>query len=407
MRQGIPGAGTIDESLRPLAEDELRSGRLCPKFPAPLEMRYRQDTATLRAAEMRVFALLTLPLYLLCLIGAAATFHGPHDLWHQVAHGTTVLAVTLAALPHLKSQASFWRRKTAFFLLCTAYALLPVLFVATEPGQPPIQELVIAALPITYLLLFSRLPLRLGALLTFLTVAGYAAIILLLPLSMDRADKTDLIGLVLLQAFPALIALRFLERGARRLYLHGLLERLNYQRAVATNAVLTSLSYTDPLTGVANRRRMDAELARLCDQEDARASFLMLDIDWFKGLNDHYGHQVGDRCLQDVANCLAGALRDGDLLGRMGGEEFGVLLPGILMQEAVMVAERLRAAVASFPFMIGTQIVKITVSVGVSSIVPYDDPARVVEAADKALYRAKRAGRNRVGSPSTGAPPPG
>jgi diguanylate cyclase (GGDEF)-like protein len=163
--------------------------------------------------------------------------------------------------------------------------------------------------------------------------------------------------------------------------------------------VLADLSYTDPLTGAANRRRMEGELQRLCDKEDTCASFLMVDIDWFKGFNDRYGHPLGDRCLQEVATCLAAALRESDLLARMGGEEFGVLLPAMPMQEAVLVAERLRRAVADFPFMVGARIVRITVSVGVASIVGFDDPARVIDAAEKAMYRAKRSGRNRIGGP--------
>jgi diguanylate cyclase (GGDEF)-like protein len=108
---------------------------------------------------------------------------------------------------------------------------------------------------------------------------------------------------------------------------------------------------------------------------------------------------LGDRCIQEVATCLAGALREGDLVARFGGEEFGVLLPTMPMQEAILVAERLRAAVAAYPFMVGTRIVRITVSVGLASIVGFDEPARVIDTADKAMYRAKRAGRNRVGGP--------
>lgn len=403
MREAVKQPPPVDESLRPLAEGELHRVGLRLSFPRPLESRYWQDRAAFRAADMRVFALITLPLYLISLVAALMLFD-PDHLVHATLHGAVVIGATLLALPHLRVKVPLARRKTVFFLLCLAYGLLPILFVGTEPDPPPIEELIIAALPISYLLLFSRLVFPLGALLAGLTIAGYAGAVAYFVPALPFSVKADLVSLVALQAMPALVALRFLERGYRRLYLHGLLERMNYERAMAANAVLKNLSYTDPLTGVANRRRMDVELSRLCDQEDARATFLMIDIDWFKGFNDHYGHQVGDRCLQEVANCLSGALRDGDLLGRMGGEEFGVLLPGILMQEGIMVAERLRAAVSSFPFMVGTQIVRITISVGISSIVPHDDPERVVEAADKALYRAKQAGRNRVGSPFSGGP---
>jgi diguanylate cyclase (GGDEF)-like protein len=399
MRPAAKPAPSIDESLEPIAELALRGAGLRLRFPDPLEARYRQDTAAIRSSDMRSFALYTLALYFSVFLLATVAVHGLNDPLHSLLHGFTVVAVTLLVLPQLRAKVTFWQRKTAFFLLCSAFSLTPILFVATEARTPPIPEFILSALPISFLLLFSRLSYALAVLLAALTVASYSAMILLLPPLPAPNVGAYLISLVVLQSVPTLIALHSLERGARRLYLRSLLERLAYERASASNAVLTMLSYTDPLTGIANRRRMEVELARLCEQEDVRASFLMLDIDWFKGFNDHYGHPVGDRCLQEVANCLATALRDGDLLGRMGGEEFGVLLPGIVMQEGVLVAERLRAAVASFPFIVGTQIVKITVSIGISSIVPHDDPDRVVEAADKALYRAKQAGRNQVGGP--------
>lgn len=402
MRQEPQHRNPLAEDLRPLVENALQSKRLLLTFPPILEARFRLDTAAYRSAEMRSFAIITCGLYLLVLAMAATVFHGFCEIPHQILHGVTVAAVTGFAMPFLRGEVSFLARNTAFFLLSLAFGLLPLLFVVTEAHQPPMEELIIAALPISYLIMFSRLRLDLAILLTLATLGGYALVLAVLaPGWPCLEDKVELLALILLQAGPALVALRFIERSARKLYLLALLERLNYERALASNAVLTSLSYTDPLTGVANRRRMDAELARICDLEDARASFLMLDIDWFKSFNDHYGHPLGDRCLQEVANCLAGVLRDGDLLARMGGEEFGVLLPGIPMQEAVLVAERLRKAVASFPFMVGTQIVKITVSIGISAIVPHDDPARVVEAADKALYRAKQAGRNQIGGPWT------
>jgi diguanylate cyclase (GGDEF)-like protein len=399
MGQPAKPAVDIYESLGPLAEQALRGAGLRLRFPDPLEARYRQDTATIRSSDMRSFALYTLAIYLAVLVLATFAVDRLTNAPHATLHGLAIVAVTLLALPHLRGKIAFRQRETAYFLLCAAFALVPILFTGTDPRPPRIEGLILSALPISFLLLFSRLSFSLATLLAALTVASYTAMILLLPPLPAPNVGAYLISLVVLQSVPTLIALHPLERGARRHYLHSLLDRMAYERASASNAALTMLSYADPLTGVANRRRMEVELARLCEQEDVRASFLMLDIDWFKGFNDHYGHPVGDRCLQEVANCLATALRDGDLLGRMGGEEFGVLLPGIVMQEGVLVAERLRAAVASFPFIVGTQIVKITVSIGISSIVPHDDPARVVEAADKAMYRAKHAGRNQVGGP--------
>lgn len=399
MRQPVNPAPTIDESLEPIAELALRAKGLRLRFPDALEARYRQDSAAVRASDMRSFALYTLAIYLAVLVLATFAVDRLSNTPHATLHGLAIVAVTLLALPHLRGKIAFRQRETAYFLLCAAFALVPILFTGTDPRPPRIEGLILSALPISFLLLFSRLSFSLATLLAGLTIASYTAMILLLPPLPIPGVRPYLISLVVLQAGPTLVALHSLERSARRIYLRGLLERIAYERASATNAVLTMLSYTDPLTGIANRRRMEVELARICEQEDARATFLMLDIDWFKVFNDHYGHPVGDRCLQEVANCLAASLRDGDLLGRMGGEEFAVLLPGIVMQEGVLVAERLRAAVASFPFIVGTQIVRVTISIGISSIVPHDDPARVIEAADKALYRAKQAGRNQVGGP--------
>lgn len=399
MRQPVKPAPTIDPSLRPLAEQAQRRHGLGLRFPGPLEAHYRQDMAVSQAAHMRSFALFTLALYLVVVVLATFLFHYLGNLTHSIVQWVGVTVATLLALPNFHAKAPFWHRKIALFLLCAVFCLLPILLVALEPTAPPFQDLVFCSMPISFILLFSRLHFPLSVALAGITTLSYATLIMSLPAQPLPAFRTYFVGLMILQAFPFLVPLHSMERQNRRSYLHALLERLNYESAMASNAVLSNLSYTDPLTGVANRRRMEMELGRICEQDDARASFLMLDIDWFKGFNDHYGHQIGDRVLQEVANCLSSSLRDGDLLGRMGGEEFGALLPGIVMQEAVMVAERLRAAVAAFPFMVGTQLIRITISVGVASIVPHDDPERVVEAADKALYRAKQAGRNQVGGP--------
>jgi diguanylate cyclase (GGDEF)-like protein len=401
MREPVQPEPTIDPGLRPLAEQELRRRGLGLRFPDPLEGLYRQDMVTSQAVHMRNFTLVTLALYLVVVVLATVLFQYLGDLIHSVVQWVGVTVATLLALPHFCAKASFWRRKTALFLLCAVFCLLPILLVALEPRPPPFQDLVLCAMPISFILLFSRLYFPLSVALAGITTISYAALILCLPAQPMPAFRTYFIGLMILQAFPFLVPLHSVERRNRRSYLSTLIERMNYESAMASNAVLTSLSYTDPLTGVANRRRMEIELARICEQDNARATFLMLDIDWFKEFNDRYGHPEGDRCLQEVAHCLSSSLREGDLLARMGGEEFGVLLPGIVMQEAVMVAERLRAAVAFFPFMVGTQLLRITISIGVAGIVPYDEPERVVAAADKALYRAKQAGRNQVGGPWT------
>ena len=170
------------------------------------------------------------------------------------------------------------------------------------------------------------------------------------------------------------------------------------------NDQLSRLSRQDSLTGVANRRRLDEVL----DEEWRRAvrhrtslSFLLLDIDHFKDYNDHLGHQAGDACLKRVAKAVAdNHTRAGELVARYGGEEFGVVIPGVGLDGALVSAENVRESVAVLalphPGSIANSVV--TVSVGVASAQPTDSasPADLVGAADRALYQAKREGRNCV-----------
>jgi diguanylate cyclase (GGDEF)-like protein len=173
------------------------------------------------------------------------------------------------------------------------------------------------------------------------------------------------------------------------------------------NRRLQQLSITDSLTGMANRRRFDMVL----DAEWRRAQRLrepiglaMVDIDRFKLYNDHNGHAAGDKCLHRVAIELAGNIRANDLVARYGGEEFAVVMPGTDIRTGVVAAERLRRAIIALAdpheqAAEGT----VTVSIGVAAVVPSssDTAEGLVELADTELYRAKRAGRNRV-SPQLG-----
>lgn len=168
------------------------------------------------------------------------------------------------------------------------------------------------------------------------------------------------------------------------------------------NQRLEQLSTTDPVTGLANRRRLE-EVMTAEWQRAARSGeplgLAMVDVDHFKVYNDHYGHAAGDRCLQRVAAELSRNVRDTDLAARYGGEEFAIVMPNTDVNTALQVAERLRAAIVTLAephSLVPDQIV--TVSVGVAATVPTPDGLveNLMEQADVELYRAKRAGRNRV-----------
>lgn len=160
---------------------------------------------------------------------------------------------------------------------------------------------------------------------------------------------------------------------------------------------LDRLASEDGLTGVLNRRAfLTRAMTRIAeDAVGASAAMLTLDIDHFKQLNDRHGHAAGDAVLRGFARAIAAQLRPQDLFARVGGEEFWVLLPQTEVGAAVQVAERLRAAVADTQIQHGSELLRVTVSIGVSCVED-GDIAAALSAADRAMYRAKQQGRNRV-----------
>jgi diguanylate cyclase (GGDEF)-like protein len=168
-----------------------------------------------------------------------------------------------------------------------------------------------------------------------------------------------------------------------------------YERDVAHK-----LAEHDPLTGVLNRRailaRLRAEFAK-ARQSGEPLSLLFLDLDHFKHVNDNFGHRAGDQCLRSVIGPIAGELRQGDALGRYGGEEFLILLPGAGAVDAEVVAERIRRRVQEMPMLVSGMRIGLTVSLGVAALdTDVSIPDDLVERADAALYRSKSGGRNLV-----------
>lgn len=175
------------------------------------------------------------------------------------------------------------------------------------------------------------------------------------------------------------------------------LTALHANEAVATQA-LRRTAELDALTGTLNRRSIDQWLSR---QSNARArdqafSLLFVDIDHFKRINDLHGHACGDHCLRNIAAALRIGLRPQDVLGRYGGEEFIALLPGCDASTARGIAERLRISVEDCTVEWQGSRLRLSVSIGVATRAPRETPPALVDRADRALYAAKREGRNRV-----------
>src|SRR3954454_20819747 len=157
---------------------------------------------------------------------------------------------------------------------------------------------------------------------------------------------------------------------------------------------------TDPLTGLLNRRAFLQDAEALLQQQIARdrpIGVLLIDLDHFKSINDRFGHTVGDKVLQIFAKTTRGGLRQTDLIGRLGGEEFTVVLADASTDNAYLVADRLRRAFAANAAVLDGEAIHATASIGVSVIVdPRQDLAKLITLADQALYLAKARGRNRV-----------
>ncbi len=252
-----------------------------------------------------------------------------------------------------------------------------------------------------------------------------------------RADRQDLAQLTLAQIFDSTampnfaLALAALARGQHIFSCEGSFRRLDgvARRNELTLLVMPGhhhsldflivstldtterrrmhdelqlLATTDALTGLPNRRefmrRLEEEQSRLQRAPQQGACVLLLDVDHFKRINDEYGHAAGDQVLQQLAERMNAGRRKIDMLGRIGGEEFAMLLPATAPAAAALTAERLRAWVAEAPMHLPDGVaLEVTVSIGLAALDPADaEGAHALSRADQALYAAKRAGRNRV-----------
>lgn len=287
-------------------------------------------------------------------------------------------------------------------LLCLSVMLLTILLRPLHEGIH-VASLVVASMAL-YLFLPNRLPWMLAGnaylIAGFLTVSlsGSSLPTVLVMTSLLLLIFVNLLGLMTITRIKRLkreqFALLLEERSTNRLLKEEIQEREELE------ARLRHMACTDGLTGISNRRHF----FELAEQELRRArrdgtplALCMVDVDLFKQLNDRHGHAVGDLVLTTVAGCCQSVLRESDVLGRYGGEEFVIALPLADLGTAAAIAERLRKRVSALKLpMLGDE-TPLTVTVGISRIEAHEtrlDPALL--RADKALYKGKSQGRNRV-----------
>ncbi len=266
----------------------------------------------------------------------------------------------------------------------------------------------------TYMLFLIAVTIVLRLRFVWASVFGGLCLLAIVGVLLLRHDIPPGVRLLLIMATTSagaftLYANYAIEMNQRIAYLLTLERQLEAQALQQSNAVLSALSATDWLTGVGNRRAFDAQLAQAWSRavaSGAEAGFgslalIMIDVDHFKSYNDRYGHPAGDACLCSLVAMMREQLRAGqDVLARYGGEEFAVILPFADLDHATAAAERLRRAVEDLALPHGGTGAGdfVTISVGVATAAPALQGTReaLIEAADRALYRAKRGGRNLV-----------
>ncbi len=242
-------------------------------------------------------------------------------------------------------------------------------------------------------------------------IGGFMYFMLMPPLALQAFSlMTNILAIVLLTFFPHLLAWSGFVEGFQHLQYAALIwpaailaimiqyfYARDYHKRYRLELALETLSYTDTLSGLNNRRYFMETFRKILRDKRQPFSLLIADIDHFKSINDRYGHPVGDRVIRAFALLCRRLLRDSDVLARIGGEEFGILLPETKVEEALMIAERIRKEAEKRDVVLESgEVIAFTVSIGVTQADTKRDKTQLIRESDRALYRAKRLGRNRV-----------
>jgi len=391
---------TESETITKAKETLQRGGLKALRFPKGLEAAFDEYYFTNTLKHLRV-ALLT-GLFLFVVFGLVDRMLFPADRAHMWFIRYAVICPTIIAGFFFTYTSGFKRfMQPAIWLVMLVASLGIVVMVHFEPTP---ETNYYSGLLLLIMAAFSFMRMRFLYAISWasITILAYETVAILsnLDFSILMLNTFNLMGTLIIGAFSNYL----MENYLRRDFVNSvLLESENRQLQEVTRE-LRRLSNCDALTNLGNRRHFE----QMLEQEWLRAmrtqtpvSLILLDIDFFKHYNDSYGHQAGDECLQMVAEEIGGfTRRPGDTAARYGGEEFVLILPGTDLIQAASIAEACRACVESMEIAHNDSKVHkvVTVSAGVATLVPEHGISRrsLVAAADKALYQAKREGRNRV-----------
>jgi diguanylate cyclase (GGDEF)-like protein len=388
-----------DEILRTLIDTALQRRSAWP-FPSDLETQYQARRGPSRRARLARTLAIAAPLILLTL--TLDWLNAPAMLAVAVPLRALLAAMCIGAallFPHLRRA---WQETVAYGV--PLLGMMAVTQILGQVGNPRVADRYMMAAVVVVAAFIATQPLPLTGAIWICGAAAlvFPAMLWLVPGPIDLASNLDMpafnIGVM---AVVLLLAQRN-EIARRMAFLTALRHEITAVEMSLLNAELLRLSSTDMLTGLANRRQFEFELARYwADRRRTDLAVALVDVDYFKSFNDSAGHAAGDVCLRRVATAIAAAMRQGlDQAARYGGEEFAVLLPGATPGELETLGERLRRAVEDLALANpGRQDCPVTISVGLAwraSGNRAGQPDSLLREADRALYAAKNAGRNCV-----------
>ena len=374
------------------------------RFSEELEREFQKDFARRYLVHMQIAGFMGLVLFMSC---------GILDLiWMPEMAGRTWFIRLVTGVPMLGLLLLSFRRSISehylqllnmIFFCIMVGGLIAISLNSLEPYNYYYYNAITVAMVIVFVL--SRIQFKWGVI---------SAIIMWLSLNVGLiafGPASNKLAIVLITNYvfigssvSALIGTFLIERSLRQNYLQSRIISLENRDLEESNLTLQYLSAIDGLTQIANRRSLDRSIAiewQRALRKREPIGFIMVDIDHFKIFNDTYGHQAGDECLRVVASSLKDyARRPGDLAARYGGEEFALVLTDSSAEQAGIIAEQMRDKIMSVVIKYKkNDPTHVTASFGVASMVPGSgqaSPEALVLAADQALYRAKRSGRNRV-----------
>ncbi len=367
---------------------------------ADLEHRFRARVAPAVRKRLSKFFLVWAALLLLFGIHDYHTFGLSGTFLILTTARCAAVALLLACAAHLRQTAGgipAWPLAAVLMPVTVAF-VATLSFLMSTDNLPWTTTIFMAALLGTFIVLPERL--GTGTLVSIAAIAVYMVCTYLVVPETTPARMTVFGMILALPAGVGFIAAHRIQIASREAFaaLEHAERELSRRKQLETE--LRRTAATDPLTGVFNRRHylplFQREFERALRYRQPLA-LCLLDLDHFKRINDTYGHAAGDTALRTIADICRSELRETDVLGRLGGEEFVVLLPNTTAENAKAAAERIRARLAATEIVEGGQRFRVSTTIGVTELRPGDRQIDdLIQRADHALYAGKEAGRNRV-----------